>query len=419
MDATAVWRSVDAGSGIGSSFGSIPFNNALSSKLDEFRFSIQNSRLGFRVDGNWKGWHFIGYNEFDFLGQSASNGIGVTNGAFVPRIRLYWVDARKGQFEFLPGQSWSLLTPNRVGLSALPSDLFYTQVIDVNYVAGLTWTRQTGVRFLYHPNGKVAVGLSLENPDQYIGGSAGGPQIVLPAALSAVAGAQLDNTSTMYLSTPNPAPDVIAKVAFDPSSRVHFEVAGLDRTFKIVNPTNLGVSSTKEGVGGSFNANFAVVKNFRLFTNNFWSNGGGRYLYGQAPDVVVRANGTLSPLHSGGVIEGFEANVTPKLMAYAYYSAVYIGRDVVLDANGTSLVGYGYRGSPNSQDRAIQEITGGLNQTVWKDPRYGAINLMYQYQYSTRAPWYVAAGTPKNAHDDTVYFNVRYTLPGGAPPAEK
>ncbi len=124
MDATAVWRSVDAGSGIGSSFGSIPFNNSTTAKLDEFRFSIQNSRLGFRVDGNWKGWHFIGYNEFDFLGQSGSNALGVTNGAFVPRIRLYWIDARKDKFEFLAGQSWSLLTPNRVGLSALPSDLF-------------------------------------------------------------------------------------------------------------------------------------------------------------------------------------------------------------------------------------------------------------------------------------------------------
>jgi hypothetical protein len=419
MDATAVWRSVDAGSSIGSSFGSIPYNTALTSKLDEFRFSIQNSRIGFRVDGNWKGWHFIGYNEFDFLGSSASNAIGVTNGAFVPRIRLYWLDARKDKFEFLAGQSWSMLTPNRVGISALPSDLFYSQVVDVNYVVGLTWTRQTGVRFLYHPNGKVTMGLSLENPDQYIGGSAGGPQIVLPAALSAIAGAQLDNTSANYLSTPNPAPDIIAKVAFDPTSRVHFEVAGLDRTFKIVNPTNLTASSTKEGVGGSVNANFAVVKNFRLVTNNFWSNGGGRYLFGQAPDVIVRANGTLSPVHSGGVVEGFEANPTPKLLVYGYYGAVYVGRNVALDANGTSLVGYGYRGSANSQNRATQELTAGMNQTVWKDPRYGAVNLMYQYQYTTRDPWYVATGAPKNAHDNTLYFNVRYTLPGGAPPAEK
>ena len=149
----------------------------------EFRFSPQNSRIGFRIDGNWKGLHFIDYNELDFLGTAADN-IGVTNGAFVPRIRLYWVDARKGDWEFLAGQSWSMLTPNRKGISALPGDIFYSQVIDVNYMIGLTWTRQPGVRFVYHPSDKVTFGLSVENPNQYMGGYAGGGTIVLPGALS-------------------------------------------------------------------------------------------------------------------------------------------------------------------------------------------------------------------------------------------
>jgi hypothetical protein len=43
---------------------------------------------------------------------------------------------------------------------------------------------------------------------------------------------------------------------------------------------------------------------------------------------------------------------------------------------------------------------------------------MGQYEYLTRAPWFVAVNSPKAAHTNTVYFNVRYTLPG-APPAEK
>ena len=115
----------------------------------------QNSRLGFRIDGDWKGAHFIGYNEFDFLGTSGANNITVTNGAFVPRLRLYWVDVRKGKVEFLAGQSWSMLTPNRRGISPLPGDIFYSQVIDVNYMAGLTWTRQPGMRVLFHPNDKA------------------------------------------------------------------------------------------------------------------------------------------------------------------------------------------------------------------------------------------------------------------------
>jgi hypothetical protein len=416
MDATGVWRDKNAGSGIGSNFGNIPFNNVPAGKLTEFRFSPQNSRLGFRVDGKWKDWRFIAYNEFDFLGTSGSNAIGVTNGAFVPRLRLFWVDVRKGKFEMLAGQSWSLLTPNRKGLSALPGDLFYSQVIDVNYMAGLTWTRQPGYRFIYHPSDTVAMGLSLENPNQYMGGSAGAPQVVLPAALTTLAGTQLDNTSTSPLSTPNLVPDVIGKIAFDPNDRAHIEIAGLLRTFKIWNFNSLE-HFTKVGGGGSINANFGLTKSLRLVTNNYWSDGGGRYLFGQGPDLVVRADGSLSPIHAGGTVQGFEYT-RGKWLLYAYYGAIYLGRNVVVDANGTTLVGYGFRGSPNSQNRAIQEISGGFNQTLFKDPRYGAINFMGQYEYLTRAPWYVAVNSPKATHDNTVYFNLRYTLPG-APPAIK
>ena len=235
MDMTAVWRDKNAASGIGTSFGSVPYINSTAAQNSEFRFSPQNSRLGFRMDGDWKGTHFIGYNEFDFLGSSAANNIGVTNGAFVPRIRLFWVDVRKGKVEFLAGQSWSMLTPNRKGISALPGDIFYSQVTDVNYMAGLTWTRQTGVRVLLHPTSKATFGLSFENPSEYMGGSSGGGQVTLPAALTGLAGTQLDNASNA-LATVTVAPDIIAKLALDPSSRLHFEVAGITSSFRIWNP---------------------------------------------------------------------------------------------------------------------------------------------------------------------------------------
>ena len=201
MDAAFVWRDKNAASQIGSNFGGVPYNNVVNGKLSEDRFSIQNSRLGFRIDGDWKGVHFIGYNEFDFLGTSGATNITVTNGAVVPRIRLYWVDARKGKVEFLAGQSWSMLTPNRKGISPFPGDIFYSQVFDVNYMAGLTWTRQTGMRVLYHPSNKVTFGFSAENPDQYIGGYGGGGAIVLPTALTSLSGTQLDQANEV-LSAP-------------------------------------------------------------------------------------------------------------------------------------------------------------------------------------------------------------------------
>jgi hypothetical protein len=425
MDLTAMWRDKNAGSSIGSNFGSVPFNNTVNAKNSEFRLTPQNSRIGFRVDGDWKGTHFIGYNEFDFLGTGAGTNYTVTNGAFVPRLRLFWVDARKGSWEFLAGQSWSMLTPNRTGISALPSNLFYSQVLDVNYMAGLTWTRQAGMRVLYHPSKTVTLGLSLENPDQYIGGSAGGSGITLPTALAALAPAQLDNTPNIsvantVLAVPTVHPDIIAKVAFDPSTRLHFEVTGLERTFKVWNPNTTGPGalqySTVVGGGVQVGLNAEIFKNFRLITTNYWSDGGGRYLFGQAPDLIVRADGSLSTVHSGGTVDGFEAKVNKNnLMLYAYYGGIYIGRNTAFDTNGTTRIGYGYAGSPNSQNRAIQEFTFGFNQTLWGNPRYGAINAMGQYEYLERAPWFVAAGQPKGTHDNTIYFNLRYTLPGGMP----
>jgi hypothetical protein len=424
MDITTVWRDKNAGSGIGTSFGSVPYNNNTNAKNSEFRFSPQNSRLGFRVDGDWKGTHFIAYNEFDFLGTSGSTSLTVTNGAFVPRLRLFWVDVKKDKLEFLAGQSWSMLTPNRKGISALPGDLFYSQVIDVNYMAGLTWTRQPGMRVLYHPNDKVTVGFSAENPDQYIGGSAGGSGITLPAALAAYGSAQLDNapnigTASTVLSVPTVHPDFIAKIAFDPSSKFHFEVGGIERTFKVWNPNTApalgaGQHFSKVGAGLLFGGNVEVVKNVRLISTNFISDGGGRYIFGQAPDVVVRSDGSLSTVHASGTVDGFEATIKNTLI-YAYYGGIYIGRNVALDANGTSRVGYGYTGSANSQNRAIQEVSFGFNQTLWKSPRYGAINAMGQYEWLNRNPWYVAVGAPKGTHDNTIYFNLRYTLPGGMP----
>jgi hypothetical protein len=179
----------------------------------------------------------------------------------------------------------------------------------------------------------------------------------------------------------------------------------------VASPYNL--HTTAVGAGILAGLNVEVFKGFRLITTNFWDDGDGRYLFGQAPDVIVNANGTLSALHSGGTIDGFEARVRNTLL-YGYYGGIYIGRDVAIDTTGKP-VGYGYVGSANSQNRAINEVTFGFNQTIWSSPRYGAINVMAQYEWLERAPWYVAAGAPKETHDSTIYMDVRYSLPGAMP----
>jgi hypothetical protein len=417
MDFTSVFRSASAGSGIGTNFGSIPFNNTASARLTEERLNPQNSRIGFRVDANVKGAHAMGYWESDFLGNNGNN-VSVSSNSNTFRMRLYWVDIKKDKWEILGGQSWSMITPGRKGISPIPGDLFYSQDIDVNYNVGLTWGRIPQFRIVYHPSDTVAAGISFEQADQYIGGSGGGGVITYPTngSISTNYASQLDNGALGPTNTPNVMPDVIAKLAFDPktgSVSQHIELVGLFREFKVFNPVN-STKYSSQGAGVALNMNFALSKNFHFITNNFYGDGGGRYLFGTGPDLIVRGDGSLSPIHDVSTVTGFEVNPGPNTLLYAYFGDAYFAKNVAIDTAG-KLAGYGYTGSPNSQNRNIQEGTFGLVQTLWKNPSYGALQFMAQYAYYNRDPWYVAANSPKDAHNSTVFLNLRYALPGTAP----
>jgi len=413
MDFTGVFRSHDGGSGIGTNFAGIPYGNAaFQNHLSELRMSMQNSRIGFRVDAMIKGAHVIGYMESDFLGNNPGN-VSVSSNSNTLRSRLYWVDVQKDKWEMLGGQTWSLITPGRTGISPLPGNIFFSQDIDVNYQAGLVWGRIPELRFVVRPMDKVAFAVALDSPEQYTGGSAGGSTITYPSALGALGGTQL-NTGGSTLGTPNVAPDFIAKLAFDPSSKFHVEVGGLVREFKVWNssPSPSGTTFSKTGAGGFLNLNVEAFKGFRLLTNNFWADGGGRYIFGQVPDLIVRANDSLSPIKAASTVSGFEFT-HHNTMLYAYYGGIYVYRNTALDVNGTTPIGYGFATSSNGQNRAIQEETIGFNQTIWKDGKYGAVNFMGQYSYLNRNPW--ATQNPSDAHINMVFLNLRYTLPGSAP----
>jgi hypothetical protein len=434
LDFTSVWRSHDGGSGIGTNFAGIPIGNTaqpFADHLSEFRLSMQNSRIGFRVDAMVKGAHVIGYMESDYLGNNPGN-VAVSSNSNTLRSRLYWVDVQKAKWEVMGGQTWSLITPGRSGISPLPGNLFFTQNIDVNYQLGLVWGRIPELRFVVRPTDKVAFAVALDSPEQYVGKSAGGGSVVYPAAFSSFPGSQLnDNTTT--LSTPNLAPDVIAKLAFDPSSKLHVELGGVERQFKVWIPATT-TTFRKTGGGGFVNLNFQLFPGFRLLTNNFWSDGGGRYIFGQAPDLIVRNDGSLSPIKAGSTVSGFEFTHQNSLL-YAYYGGLYVQKNATFDLNGTTPIGYGVL--PTSltaatlattvglnQNRAVQEITLGFNETLWRDAKYGALNFMGQYSFLRRNPWVIPSSAPgvspvlsedREAHVHMLFFNLRYTLPGSAP----
>jgi hypothetical protein len=426
MDMTSITRSENAGTGIGTNFGSIPYGNTQAGSLTESRLSVQNSRIGMRIDTGFKDVGIIGYWESDFLGQTGNppNGsIAISSNPYVFRLRLFFVDVTKNKFEFLAGQSWSLLTPGRKGISPMPGDLFYSQDIDVNYQAGLVWGRIPGFRATYHFSDKAAFAVALENSEPYVGGGNGGSADVLPALVGtanavsgAVLGGQINNGSST-LSSAALFPDVIAKLAFDPTSRFHLEIAGVEIANKFSNPasTPAYATNTKVGGGGSVNLNFGITNNFRIFTNNYWSDGGGRYIFGQAPDFIIGGTGQLSLVHSASTVSGFELGAG-KTTFYGYYGGVYIGKNLAVDTTG-KLIGYGPISS-DGQNRTIQEVTFGTNTVLARDPKWGALNLMFQFSYLQRNPWLVVntatSMPPTNAHLEMGFVNLRYTLPASA-----
>ncbi len=425
MDLSYVSRTTNVGSGIGTNFGGIPFNNAVRGKLSESTLTAQNSRIGFRAESMVKGAHVTGYLETDFLGNAPTN-LFVTSNAATLRLRLYWVDVQKDHWEVLAGQTWSLLTPNRKGLSPLPGNIFFSQDIDTNYQIGLTWTRAPEFRFVWHPNDHIAWAFAAENPQQYIGGSAGAGTVTLPPALSGGLANQL-NDQTTGTNVPNLHPDFMSKIAFDatPSGHaVHFELGGVIRSFKVgylasaLFPSD--TTYTKTGGGVEFNSNIELFKGFRIIENAYFSQGGGRYIFGQAPDLIINRDGRPSLIRAASTVDGLEWQATSKLVLYGYYGGMFVGKGItVLDPVKGVYAGYGYPGGPGGQNRSIQEGTFGFQHTFWKDDNYGALSLYGQYSYLFRNPWAVQPGGVTEAHSNMIFANLRYTLPAGKVPSLK
>jgi hypothetical protein len=427
LDAAVFYRTKNLGSGIATSFGTVPFNNVVpQGHLSETHISAQYSRLSLRVDANMTPSTAVtGYVEADFLGFQPPNA-NITANSDSLRLRVYWADVKRGKWEFLGGQEWSFLQPNRVGLSPNTADIFYTLNEDPNFQVGLIWARQPQFRLTYHATKDWAIGVSVENPQQFVPAS-----VIFPAASFAT---QFDNgssstsaaSSATNTAVPNLLPDFVVKTAYDfhPGGRLfHVEAAGLIRTFRVFNTlATPAVTNTITSGAGSINVNLEVVKNLRVIGDSFWGDGGGRYTIGLGPDVIVEPNGQLSGVHSGAGLGGLEWQTSSKLSVSGYYGGVYFGRNFGLLPSttpgascagiaGFTCVGFGFPGSENTNNRTVQEASADVIPTLWSNENYGKVQIIMQYSYLSRNPWFLAPASPKNAHLSMVYLDFRYTLP--------
>ena len=308
---------------------------------------------------------------------------------------------------------FSLMTPVKKNILPWPGDVSTTQVIDTNYVAGLVWGRYPQLRLEYHYSNAAEFGFSVENPEQQVGSSSASG-VVFPTLLTSTLNTQY-NVGSNELKVPNMTPDFVFKGSFDGKvggHAAHLDVGGLMRVFRNYAPyqgNRVSGHNYAFGGGGNANATFEVVKGVRLVVNVFASDGGGRYIGGLVPDVIVRANGTISPIKAYSWVSGFEIAPNKQTGLYAYYSGLYGEKNLAIDTTG-NYIGWGYPGASNAADRNIQEFTAGYSRTFWKHENLGSVQLGLQYAYLFLHPWVAGTG-PDATHSNMMLGQVRYNLP--------
>ena len=417
VDLENIFRTTNTQNNIATAFGSIPYNNTPQGRVTELRTTAQFSRLSFKIADGFEKYNLIGYVEGDFSGNDAPNVYQTVNGT-TNRLRLYFGDLRRNKWEFLGGQTWSWLTPNRIGIGPMPVDLALTYNEDQNLAVGIPYTRAPEFRVAYHPSTQWAFGVGIEDSNQFIGNF-----VALPAGFTGI-GNQFDNGANAGAA--NLMPDILSKITYDHNfsdRHLHAELGGLltgAHASTVMAGSTSFKSHTAIGGAGQIAASYELLPKLTVLANAYWSDGGAHYLVATGPELVVRPNSTgddvsLSMVHAGAGSAGLEWRAASQDAFAVYYAGDYFERnffpDTTNSAHPGSIIGFGGPGSQNTDNRAIQQITFDWIRTFLRNPRYGAFQFYSQYSYLTRAPWYVAQGNPRNAHLSMVYAGIRFVLP--------
>jgi hypothetical protein len=201
IDLIGMSRSASTSDPVSTRFGHIPLGATDGQSIG----SVRHSRMMLRGDWSGGGVKLTAYLEADLMN--------FTPGESPYHWRQYWGQMRVGRWEVLAGQAWSLLRPNRTGIT---SDLgmMNTNVIDPAYHVGLVGSRLRQIRAAY-TGGQYKIAAAWE---------AGG--------------------------------NVVAKVARD-GERTHFELSALTG--------RLG----RRGAGAS--AVLGVSRRLQIVTQQFWA----------------------------------------------------------------------------------------------------------------------------------------------------
>lgn len=430
VDFNNIFRTTNTGSAVSTGFNAIPYSNTPAGNMSEFRSSGQYSRANLKITGKYGENKFNGYIEADFNGNDAAN-VFVTTNPHTFRLRLYYLQLARGSWEFTAGQAWGLLTPNKIGVGASPSDLDTTIATDGNIMTGVMYSRDGQFRVAFKPSDRFGWALSVSNPQQNTAGLIGLPKLYDGTAGSvANLNTQVDGAATA--GVPNLFPDITTKLAFDTNptgKNMHFEAGGIITSAQITVPspgapsTGPFVKNSVIGAGGFGGFGVSLTKKFRVLAHGMYGPGVGRYYIGFGPQFVVvpiaisPTTFTAEPsmLHAGSGYGGAEWQATSKTQIAAYYGAIYYGRNAFFDVTAPGavkpIIGYGGPTSGTNNNRTIQQGEFVIGHTLWKNPQFGAVVLTSDSSYVTRFAWAHAATAPRNAHMFMTKIDLKYVIP--------
>lgn len=432
LAAETVDRQRATGGGLNTPFGAIPFNNSALGKQNEFVATGRQSRITLLAEGKYPQATLSGYYEADFLSAGTTSNNNESN-SYTLRQRQMWARYQNTSgLTVVGGQMWSLLTLDTVGMENRYEAIPLT--IDPQYVPGFIWARQYGFR-VYGSffNRKIFAGVSLENPQTTFGGQGFSNNFVLGTAGNP--GGLLNPTTNYSI---NKAPDVIAKVDFEPGFG-HYEIGGIatflrDRVYPNASTKSAtGAYNSDKVAGGVEGAAWLPfhkgLYNFGL--RGLYGQSMGRYGSGGLPDSTVHPDGTLAPLHN--TIALFSAELHPgKWDLYEYYGGDFAGRAAYVNAKGKP-VGYGSYAFNNSgcetetvpssspygpggpancanDTRAIVNETVGFWYNFYRGNK-GKLVYGMQYNNSQRKIWSGIGGLQPKATDNMFWTSFRYYIP--------
>jgi hypothetical protein len=368
-----------------------------------------------------------GFFAGDFLGGAPTANYNESN-SWNPRLREAWISYARSDWGgyILGGQTWTLLTANKVGVNPLLIDL--PLQIDPQYVVGLNWARQAQFRVAKNlGSDQFWLAASIENSATVVSGTAptaGNPGFKTGSTINYLnAGSGVDGTTGSF--TTNFAPDVIVKGTAD-FDMAHFEAYGLGRVFNDRIST-VGAGTNYTVLGGGFGGDaliHIIPKMLDFHASGLFGDGVGRYGTSQLPDATFNSQGRMVALPGYSGYAGLVGHPDADNDIYAYFGVEHVDDRYdlgLVKGKLTTLAGYGSELINNiscatedaTEPAACSPTTSGDaeltigNWYKFVQGPYGTMQVGAQYSYVRRFVFQGIGTTPKT-DENMVFVSFRW-----------